>query len=154
MASPHRTQTRQLFGTDGIRGVAGLYPLDRATVYAIGRVCGARQVRRSAQAKVVLGQDTREAAAWIAESLASGLHDAGCGIASAGVLTTPGVAYLTRTHGFAAGVVISASHNPWQDNGIKLFGPNGMKLADEIEHEIEAEIFEHIDAQERSGKLC
>jgi phosphoglucosamine mutase len=134
-----------LFGTDGIRGVAGLYPLDRATVYAIGRACGARLVRRSAQARVVLGQDTRESAAWIAESLASGLRDAGCGLASAGVLTTPGVAYLTRTHGFAAGVVISASHNPWQDNGIKLFGPNGMKLADAIEHEIENEIFEHID---------
>jgi phosphoglucosamine mutase len=61
------------------------------------------------------------------------------------VLTTPGVAYLTRTHGFAAGIVISASHNPWQDNGIKLFGPDGMKLADAIEHEIEAEIFEHIN---------
>ena len=71
--------------------------------------------------------------------------DAGCGFASAGVLTTPGVAYLTRTHGFAAGIVISASHNPWQDNGIKLFGPDGMKLADQIEQEIEAEIFEHID---------
>src|SRR5208282_5443472 len=91
------------------------------------------------------GQDTRESSAWIAETLARGLSDAACGFASAGVLTTPGVAYLTRTHGFAAGIVISASHNPWQDNGIKLFGPNGMKLADEIEQEIEAEIFEHID---------
>jgi phosphoglucosamine mutase len=102
-------------------------------------------VRRSADAKVVLGQDTRESSGWIAESIARGLRDAGCGFVSAGVLTTPGVAYLTRTHGFAAGVVISASHNPWQDNGIKLFGRDGMKLADEIEHEIEAEIFEHID---------
>jgi phosphoglucosamine mutase len=136
---------RQLFGTDGIRGVAGEYPLDRATVYAIGRACGARLVRRSPDAKVVLGQDTRESSGWIAETMARGLRDAGCGFASAGVLTTPGVAYLARTHGFAAGVVISASHNPWQDNGIKLFGHNGMKLADEIEHEIEVEIFEHID---------
>jgi phosphoglucosamine mutase len=143
MATP--TGTRQLFGTDGIRGVAGEYPLDRETVYAIARVCGARLVRRSPQAKVVLGQDTRESSGWIAEAMARGLRDAGCGFASAGVLTTPGVAYLTRTHGFDAGVVISASHNPWQDNGIKLFGPNGAKLADEIEHEIEAEIFEHID---------
>src|SRR6202165_5939221 len=136
---------RQLFGTDGIRGVAGEFPLDRATVYAIGRACGARLVRRSADAKVVLGQDTRESSGWIAETIARGLRDAGCGFASAGVITTPGVAYLTHTHGFAAGVVISASPNPWQDNGIKLFGPHGMKLADEIEHEIEAEIFEHID---------
>ena len=144
MAIP-RAIIKQLFGTDGIRAVAGEYPLDRATVYAIGRACGARLVRRSPDAKVVLGQDTRDSSGWIAETIARGLRDAGCGFASAGVLTTPGVAYLTRTHGFAAGVVISASHNPWQDNGIKLFGPNGMKLADEIEHEIEAEIFEHID---------
>jgi phosphoglucosamine mutase len=145
LVTPTRKQTRQLFGTDGIRGVAGQYPLDRATVYAIGRACGARLVRRSAGPRVVLGQDTRESGAWIADAMARGLRDSGCGFASAGVLTTPGVAYLTRTHGFAAGVVISASHNPWQDNGIKLFGRNGMKLADEIEHEIEAEIFEHID---------
>ena len=145
MSSPTGNQTRQLFGTDGIRGVAGEYPLDRDTIYAIGRACGARLVRRSAEPMVVLGQDTRESSGWIAEAMARGLRDAGCGFASAGVLTTPGVAYLTRTHGFAAGVVISASHNPWQDNGIKLFGRNGMKLADEIEHEIEAEIFDHID---------
>ena len=94
---------------------------------------------------MVIGQDTRESSGWIAEAMARGLRDAGCGFASAGVVTTPGVAYLARTHGFVAGIVISASHNPWQDNGIKLFGPDGMKLADEIEHEIEAEIFEHID---------
>jgi phosphoglucosamine mutase len=136
---------RQLFGTDGIRGIAGEYPLDRRTVYAIGRACGARLARRVPNPRVVLGQDTRESSGWIAEALALGLRDSGCGFASAGVLTTPGVAYLTRTHGFSAGVVISASHNPWQDNGIKLFGSNGMKLADDIEHEIETEIFEHID---------
>ena len=118
--------------------VAGEYPLDHATVYAIGRAIGTRLVRRFGDATVVLGQDTRESSAWIAETLARGLRDAGCGFVSAGVLTTPGVAYLARTHGFVAGIVISASHNPWQDNGIKLFGRNGMKLADEIEHEIEA----------------
>jgi phosphoglucosamine mutase len=145
LATPPRANMRQLFGTDGIRGVAGEYPLDRATVYAIGRALGTRRIRRNADSKVVLGQDTRESSAWIAETMARGLRDAGCGFASAGVITTPGVAYLTRTHGFAAGVVISASHNPWQDNGIKLFGSNGMKLADEIEREIEADIFEHID---------
>ncbi len=144
MASPPPAKIRQLFGTDGIRGVAGEYPLDLATVYAIGRAVGTRLVRRFGDARVVLGQDTRESSGWIAEALARGLRDAGCGFASAGVLTTPGVAYLTRTHGFAAGIVISASHNPWQDNGIKLFGRDGMKLADEIEHEIEAEIFDHI----------
>jgi phosphoglucosamine mutase len=135
---------RQLFGTDGIRAVAGEYPLNPATVFAIGRALGARLKRRDANARVLFGQDTRESSAWISETLVRGLKESGVGFASAGVLTTPGVAYLTRTHGFAAGIVISASHNPWQDNGIKLFGPDGMKLADAIEHEIEAEIFEHI----------
>jgi phosphoglucosamine mutase len=136
---------RQLFGTDGIRAVAGEYPLNPATVFAIGRALGARLKRTDANARVVFGQDTRESSAWISETLVRGLKESGVGFASAGVLTTPGVAYLTRTHGFAAGIVISASHNPWQDNGIKLFGPDGMKLADAIEHEIEAEIFEHIN---------
>ena len=144
MAS-EQNKPRQLFGTDGIRGVAGEYPLNRATVYAIGRALGTRLKRRMENPSVVLGQDTRESSAWIAEAVALGLRDAGCGYASAGVVTTPGLAYLTRTHGFAAGVVVSASHNPWQDNGIKLFGANGMKLADEIEHEIEQEIFSHLD---------
>ena len=152
-----QAKLRQLFGTDGIRGIAGQYPLDRATVYAIGRAIGARLGRRMADPRVVLGQDTRESSAWIAEALALGLRDSGCGFDSAGVITTPGIAYLTHTHGFAAGVVISASHNPWQDNGIKLFGSNGMKLADEIEHEIESEIFEHLDqltAQQSSGGVA
>lgn len=156
MSTSQGTILRQLFGTDGIRGVAGEYPLDQATVYAIGHACGARLVRRSPGSMIVLGQDTRESSGWIAETLARGLHDAGCAFASAGVLTTPGIAYLTRARGFAAGVVISASHNPWQDNGIKLFGPNGMKLADEIEHEIETEIFAHIGqftAHQPAGSL-
>ena len=143
--TPNRAAIRQLFGTDGIRGVAGEYPLDHSTVYAIGRAVGARLVRRIPDARIVLGQDTRESSGWIAEALARGLRDSGCGFVSAGVITTPGVAYLTRTHGFAAGIVVSASHNPWQDNGIKLFGSNGMKLADEIEQEVETEIFEHLD---------
>lgn len=140
-----KPSTRQLFGTDGIRGVAGEYPLNPATVFAIGRALGARLQRRDKYAKVIFGQDTRESSAWIAETLARGLRESGVGFTSAGVLTTPGVAYLARTHRFAAGVVISASHNPWQDNGIKLFGHDGMKLPDAIEHEIEAEIFAHIN---------
>ncbi|HEU5404419.1 MAG TPA: phosphoglucosamine mutase [Terriglobales bacterium] len=136
--------TRQLFGTDGIRAVAGEYPLNPATVFAIGRALGARLKRRDPNARVVFGQDTRESSAWISETLARGLKESGVAFASAGVLTTPGVAYLTRSHGFAAGIVVSASHNPWRDNGIKLFGPDGMKLADAIEHEIENEIFSHL----------
>ncbi|MEI9969366.1 MAG: hypothetical protein WDM87_12360 [Terracidiphilus sp.] len=76
----------------------------------------------SAQPKVILGRDTRESGPWIATTLAEGLRQAGAIVESAGVITTPAVAFLARTHGFQAGVVISASHNPWQDNGIKLFG--------------------------------
>ena len=138
---------RQLFGTDGIRGVAGEYPLDQRTVFAIGRALGARLLRRdgAGQARVLIGRDTRESSTWIAGTLAGGLRAAGAEYVNAGVMTTPGVAYLTRARKFSAGIVISASHNPWMDNGIKLFGRDGMKLADAIEHEIEQEIFSHLD---------
>jgi phosphoglucosamine mutase len=136
---------RQLFGTDGIRGVAGEYPLDRRTLYAIGRALGQRLAIREASACVLIGQDTRESSAWISAVLAAGLEAASVQVISAGVITTPGVAYLTRTNHFAAGIVISASHNPWQDNGIKVFGADGYKLSDQLEHEIEADIFAHLE---------
>jgi phosphoglucosamine mutase len=90
---------------------------------------------------VIIGQDTRESSAWIADTLTAGLSVNGVTVASAGVITTPGVAYLAHTRSFSAGVVVSASHNPWQDNGIKVFGPDGYKLADQTELEIEKEIF-------------
>ena len=136
---------RQLFGTDGIRGVAGEYPLDRRTVYAIGRALGQRLAAQDASAQVVIGQDTRESSAWISALLAAGLEASRTHAVSAGVITTPGVAYLTRANHFAAGIVISASHNPWQDNGIKVFGADGYKLSDQLEHEIEADIFAHLE---------
>jgi len=136
---------RQLFGTDGIRGVAGEYPLDQKSIFAIGRALGQRLVARDRVARVVIGQDTRESSAWISAALAAGLESAKVKVVSAGVITTPGIAYLTRSNGFAAGIVISASHNPWQDNGIKIFGADGYKLSDELEHEIEADIFAHIE---------
>jgi phosphoglucosamine mutase len=136
---------RQLFGTDGIRGVAGEYPLDQRTVYAIGRALGQRLAARAASARAVIGQDTRESSAGISSVLAAGLEASGVRVVSAGVITTPGVAYLTRANRFAAGIVISASHNPWQDNGIKVFGADGYKLSDQLEHEIEADIFAHIE---------
>ncbi len=136
---------RQLFGTDGIRGVASEYPLDRRTVYAIGRALGHRLVARDAASRVVIGQDTRESSGWISSVLAHGLKASGVEPVSAGVITTPGVAYLARANKFSAGIVISASHNPWQDNGIKVFGADGYKLSDDLEHEIEADIFSHIE---------
>ena len=135
------TQTRQLFGTDGIRGVAGEFPLTMESVYLIGRALGHDLMRGTSKAQAVMGQDTRESSGWIADRVAAGLAAVGVVVHSAGVITTPGVAYLARSRGFAAGVVISASHNPWTDNGIKVFSGDGFKLTDARELAIEKEIF-------------
>jgi phosphoglucosamine mutase len=134
-------QDRQLFGTDGIRGVAGDFPLTAESTYLIGRALGHDLARNTSKAKAVMGQDTRESSGWIADRVAAGMAAVGVDVESAGVITTPGVAYLARTRGFAAGVVISASHNPWTDNGIKVFSGVGFKLTDERELAIEKEIF-------------
>ena len=133
--------TRQLFGTDGIRGVAGEFPLTAESTFAIGRALGHDLLRTNPRARVVIGQDTRESSSWIADRLTLGLGSAGVAVESAGVITTPGVAYLARSRGMAAGVVISASHNPWTDNGIKIFSGDGYKLPDARELTIEQEIF-------------
>ena len=133
---------RKLFGTDGIRAMAGEPPLDRRTVHAVG-VALATKLKDEANGKpvhVVMGMDTRESGPWIAATLAAGLREAGAVVESAGVITTPAIAFLARKHGFSAGVVISASHNPWRDNGIKIFGGDGYKLPDAVELGIEAEI--------------
>ncbi len=135
------SHTRQLFGTDGIRGVAGEFPLTTESVYLIGRALGHDLVRTNPSARVVIGQDTRTSSAWIADRLAQGLASLGIEVDSAGVITTPGVAYLARSRNYAAGVVISASHNPWTDNGIKVFSGDGYKLPDSHELAIEQEIF-------------
>jgi phosphoglucosamine mutase len=132
---------RQLFGTDGIRGVAGEFPLSPESTFAIGRALGHDLLRVNPQARVVIGQDTRASSTWIADRVTLGLVSLGIGVESAGVITTPGVAYLARSRGFAAGVVISASHNPWTDNGIKVFSGDGYKLPDARELAIEQEIF-------------
>ncbi len=135
-------QIRQLFGTDGIRGVAGEFPLTSESTYLIGRALGHDLIRGTRKAQAVMGQDTRESSGWIADRVAAGLASVGVDVHSAGVITTPGVAYLARSRGFAAGVVISASHNPWTDNGIKVFSGDGFKLTDARELAIEKEIFE------------
>lgn len=135
------TQIRQLFGTDGIRGVAGEFPLTRDSVYWIGRALGHDLIRANAKARVVIGQDTRASSRWIADRFLQGLASVGVETRSAGVITTPGVAFLARSQGFDAGVVISASHNPWTDNGIKIFSGDGYKLPDARELAIEKEIF-------------
>src|ERR1700675_976313 len=140
------TQTRQLFGTDGIRGVAGEFPLTRDSVYWIGRALGHDLVRVNAKAGVVIGQDTRTSSQWIADRFLQGLASVGVVARSAGVITTPGVAFLARSQRFDAGVVISASHNPWTDNGIKIFSGDGYKLPDARELAIEKEIFALLQA--------
>ncbi len=140
------TQTRQLFGTDGIRGVAGEFPLTRDSVYWIGRALGHDLVRVNAKARVVIGQDTRVSSCWIADRFLQGLSSVGVETRSAGVITTPGVAFLARSQRFDAGVVISASHNPWTDNGIKIFSGDGYKLPDAHELAIEKEIFALLQA--------
>src|ERR1700678_350457 len=137
---------KKLFGTDGIRAVAGQSPLDAPTVYAIGLALAQTFGAKTPSPRVLLGMDTRESSDWIAGTLVAGLAAGGASVESAGVITTPAIACLTHTHGFATGVVISASHNPWQDNGIKLFGPDGYKLPDAVELAIEEEIF-----RQRSG---
>ncbi|MEO6393951.1 MAG: phosphoglucosamine mutase, partial [Pyrinomonadaceae bacterium] len=128
----------KLFGTDGIRGVAGDFPLDAPTVRLIAssltRHLGVESPR------LLIGRDTRESGVWIEGSFLAGVRAAGAEIVSAGVITTPGIAYLTGKLGFDAGVVISASHNPFQDNGIKVFMPSGRKLDAAAEKKIEADI--------------
>jgi phosphoglucosamine mutase len=120
--------------------VAGEYPLDAATVHAFGVALGEDIAQRAEHPEVLIGMDTRESGTWIAKMVAGGLESRGARVRFAGVITTPGVAYLTRTDAFAAGVMISASHNPYRDNGIKVFGPSGFKLPDTEEHEIEQQI--------------
>ena len=137
------TGTRKLFGTDGIRAIAGEAPLDPTTIYSVGLALGHSLRKTAAEPKVLFGRDTRESGLWIAATLREGLRQAGAEVVSAGIVTTPAVAYLARTHGFSAGVVISASHNPWQDNGIKLFGADGFKLPDAVELAMEEEILYH-----------
>jgi phosphoglucosamine mutase len=135
---------KKLFGTDGIRAVAGQPPLDATTVYAIGLALAHTLAAAIPSPRILLGMDTRESSDWIAATVTAGLTGGGASVESAGVITTPAIAFLTHTHSFAAGVVISASHNPWQDNGIKLFGPDGYKLPDAVELAIEEEIFRQL----------
>jgi len=140
---------KRLFGTDGIRGVAGEPPLDAKTVTALGRALGKDLARRGLGSyPVLIGMDTRESGPAIAAQLSAGLAAERMTTEFLGVITTPGVAYLVRTGGYAAGVMVSASHNPFQDNGIKIFDRTGFKLPDAEEHEIEEEIFRQLETVE------
>lgn len=131
---------RHLFGTDGIRGVPGKFPLDDPTLYCMGRALAAYLGRNGGRPRVLIGMDTRESGPHVAGEIAAGLASAGAAIANAGVITTPGVACLTREKKFSSGIVISASHNPYHDNGVKFFSSEGMKLPDAVEEDLEKEI--------------
>jgi phosphoglucosamine mutase len=145
---------RQLFGTDGIRGKAGEYPLDGATAFGLGAALGAWARGKAEAPKVLLGMDTRESGPWLAEAVAGGLRSVGVEPVFAGVLTTPAVAYLAKTGNFVAGVMISASHNPYEDNGLKVFDHSGYKLPDTVELELETEILRRREAvQAPAGAL-
>src|SRR5262249_23302603 len=120
--------------------------LDPPTVHALGIALGHDAIKMSRDPEIVIGADTRESSPWIADLVAAGLSTCGVRVRYAGVITTPGVAFLTRTGPFVAGVMISASHNPYQDNGIKVFGHNGFKLPDAEEHAIEQEILQRREA--------
>jgi phosphoglucosamine mutase len=137
MARTEATLPR-LFGTDGVRGVAGRYPLDRATVQRLGAALVRALPHAAESAKLLVGRDTRESGEWIEAALAHGASSEAAIVTSAGVVPTPAIAYLTRTAGYDAGVVISASHNPFEDNGIKVFSGRGEKFTERVEREIEA----------------
>lgn len=132
----------KLFGTDGIRGHASQFPLDATTIRVIGASLTShlRKQLDKPEPLLVIGRDTRESGPWIERAFIEGATEAGAVCKSAGVITTPGVAFLARSLPADAGVVISASHNPYQDNGIKIFSPSGRKLEDTTERLIEADI--------------
>ncbi len=139
------------FGTDGIRGIAGQYPLDPPTVLGIGRAIGTwLRAKTGVAGRVIIGRDTRISGHMLLHTLAGGLLAEGIDVENADVISTPGLAYLTRANGFDLGIVISASHNPFDQNGIKLFGLDGFKLDDRDEEAIE-ELIARTDTQSRSS---
>jgi phosphoglucosamine mutase len=134
----------KFFGTDGIRTKAGEFPLNEPALFTIGKALGELlNTRLNRQSKTIIGRDTRESGTWIEQALASGLQSAGASIISVGVITTPGVAYLAKSADYDLGIVISASHNPFYDNGIKLFSPSGRKFDEGDEEFIETKLLEN-----------
>jgi phosphoglucosamine mutase len=130
-------EVKKLFGTDGIRGVANQWPLTSDFVVRVGQAIGQIIAHESGKPVVVIGRDTRLSGEMLESALASGLMSQGVDTLHLGVITTPGIAYLTTKLGARLGIVISASHNPYEDNGIKVFGPDGFKIPDEMEVKIE-----------------
>ena len=128
----------RLFGTDGVRGKAGQYPLDAPTVRRLGAALARARRHSEGAVRFLSGRDTRESGGWIERELAFGMKSQGASLTSAGVMPTPAIAYLTPRMGYTAGVVISASHNPFEDNGIKVFSGAGEKFSEALEDHVEA----------------
>ena len=141
------SQERKLFGTDGIRGVANVHPMTSDVALALGRAVALYFRREARRHKILIGKDTRLSGYMLEQAMASGISSMGVDVLLVGPVPTPGIAFLTRSMRADAGAVISASHNPFQDNGIKFFAPNGFKLPDEVELEIER-VMEHLDSDE------
>jgi len=144
---------KKLFGTDGMRGEAGVFPLDAKTIEIVGNSLARQfQEKLGRKPRFVTGRDTRESGAWIEKAFhtGAGAEDATC--ESAEIITTPGIAFLTKKFDFDAGIVISASHNPFQDNGIKIFLPTGRKIDEAIERQIEKDIFESTESRVHSSE--
>ena len=135
--------TKRYFGTDGIRGKVGEFPITPDFMLKLGWACGRvfdREFNREGGCLVMIGKDTRVSGYMFESALEAGLVSAGVNVKLRGPMPTPAIAHMTRKHNAEAGIVISASHNPFFDNGIKFFGADGSKLSDEIEHAIEAEL--------------
>ena len=143
----------RLFGTDGVRGKAGEAPLDHETVRRLGSAL-TRSLRRGAEpVRFLVGRDTRESGTWIEQELARGIRAEGATITSAGIIPTPAIAYLTPRVGYTAGLVISASHNPFEDNGIKVFSGAGEKFTEARENEVEAHLLDEAAAPPIAGPV-
>lgn len=130
----------QLFGTDGIRGTANEYPITPEVAMRCGRAIARVVAAGAKERKVMIGKDTRASGAMLEAALISGLVSEGVDVLLAGQIPTPAIALLTEVTGCSAGVMLTASHNPYQDNGIKIFGPDGYKLDDDLEARVEAMI--------------
>ncbi|MGC8746662.1 MAG: phosphoglucosamine mutase [Candidatus Saccharicenans sp.] len=143
----------KLFGTDGLRARAGEFPLNESSVLTLGRALSNLLLEKGLAPKVVIGRDTRESGSWLEECFTAGVVAGGGEVISAGIITTPAISYLTRIHGFSAGVVISASHNPYYDNGIKIFSPSGTKISESWEKELEEEILKARGEQKQPSKV-
>ena len=141
---------RKYFGTDGIRGVAGIAPLDPESLVILGKAIAKVFLNSPRKHRILIGKDTRLSGYMIENALASGITSMGVDVLFAGPIPTPGVAYLTRSTRVDAGIVVSASHNPFEDNGIKIFGADGYKLPDSVEHDIES----FFDERRKELKKC